>query len=201
MFKVTPFEVYKSYLGLKNHFTRDNYDYQKYCGKTKVNINSFYKRRDRFFFEKLSRQKTDEETINFFLSNFISCDNPGSLWIGEMMREGEQKYTEWKKRNQSLFYVFREEIQNLFIDHKMNEVFDSKKGHPIILKKYLSGSISIETLVILDKILDYRKDFDKKLLDPVWEIVSLRIKKYSPFVGINIFSYKQILKEIILEKK
>ena len=118
-----------------------------------------------------------------------------------MMRDGEQKYTEWKKRNQSLFYVFREEIQNLFIDHKMNEVFDSKKGHPIILKKYLSGSISIETLVILDKILDYRKDFDKKLLDPVWEIVSLRIKKYSPFVGINIFRYKQILKEIILEKK
>ena len=61
MIKVNPFETYKSYLGLKNHFTRDKYDYHKYCGKSKASINSFYRRKDRFFFEKLSRQKSDEE--------------------------------------------------------------------------------------------------------------------------------------------
>ena len=32
--KVTPFDAYKSYLGLKNHFTKPKYDYHKYCGKS-----------------------------------------------------------------------------------------------------------------------------------------------------------------------
>ena len=44
---------------LKNHFTKEKYDYHKYCGKSRASIQSFYKRKDRFFFEKLSRQKDD----------------------------------------------------------------------------------------------------------------------------------------------
>jgi len=52
--------------------------------------------------------------------------------------------------------------------------------------------------VIYDKIFLFGKKFDKKLLDPVWETVSLKIKKYSPFIQVDIFNYKKILKEIIL---
>ena len=82
MIKVQPFDCYKAYLGLKNHFTKDNYDYHRYGGKSRASLNSFYKRRDRFFFEKLSRQKNDDEVIEFFVSNFVTCDDPQSLWIG-----------------------------------------------------------------------------------------------------------------------
>ena len=112
--KVTPFEVYKSYLGLKNHFTKDTYDYHKYCGKSRASLQSFYKRKDRFFFEKLSRQKNDEETIDFFVSNFVNCDDPQTLWIGEIMRNGEDNYTYWKRKMQSLSYFFKGEVENLF---------------------------------------------------------------------------------------
>ena len=35
---MTPFEVYKTYLSIKNHFTKDKYDYHKYCGKTNASI-------------------------------------------------------------------------------------------------------------------------------------------------------------------
>ena len=41
--------------------------------------------------------------------------------------------------------------------------------------------------------------FDKKLKDPVWETVSLKIKKYKPFLNINVFQFKKILREIIHE--
>ena len=34
---MTGFEVYKMYLALKNHFTKDKYDYQKYNGKWQEN--------------------------------------------------------------------------------------------------------------------------------------------------------------------
>jgi hypothetical protein len=197
-YKVTPFEIYKSYIGIKNHFTRDSYDYHQYCGKTKTSIESFYKRRDRFFFEKISRQKNDSEVIDFFVANFISCTDPQKLWIGEMIKTGEKNYSDWKRRIQSLSYFFKEEMQSITLNRDFNSLFLKSYGHPIILKKYLSGEISLETLVICDKILGYRKDFDKKMNDPVWESISHRIKKYSSFLNIDVFHYKKILKEVVI---
>jgi hypothetical protein len=117
-----------------------------------------------------------------------------------MMREGEGRYTAWKKRNQSLSYIFKEELEHVLVNQDLDTVFASKSGHPIILKKYLGGDISIETMVILDKILDFRKNLDAKLDDPVWQTVSLRMKKYSPFLNIDVFRYKKIVKEIVLGK-
>jgi hypothetical protein len=32
----------------------------------------------------------------------------------------------------------------------------------------------------------------------VWKTVSLRIKKYSPFLNIDVFRYRKILKQVIL---
>jgi hypothetical protein len=85
----------------------------------------------------------------------------------------------------------------LFSQIKLEDVLNCSKGHPPILKKFLSGKISLETLVIYDKIFLFGNKFDKKLLDPVWETVSLKIKKYNPFINIDVFYYKKILREIL----
>ena len=193
-----PFDAYKCYLAMKNHFTKDKYDYLKYHGKVRATHQAFYKRKDRFWFEKFARQKSDKEIEEFFVSNFIYSSNPETMWIGEMIKEGEGRYTEWKKKVQSLSYIFKEESESLFTNNKVDDVFDCSKGHPIILKKFLGGSLSIESMVIYDRILGYGKDFDKKLKDPVWETVSRRVKKYSPFLNIDVFRYKKILKEVVI---
>ena len=194
-----PFDAFREYLALKNHFTKKSYDYHKYCGKSRATVQSFYKRKDRFWFEKVVRQKTDKEVVDFFVANFVSCSDPQSLWIGEIMKEGETRYKEWQKKVQSLSYLFKEESQQIFSQHKFEEVFDCSKSHPVLLKMFLSGKISLETLVIYDKIFMYGNNFDKKLKDPVWESVSMKIKKYNPFLNIDVFRYRKILKEVILE--
>ena len=130
--------------------------------------------------------------------SFIYSTDPGTMWIGEMIKEGEGRYMEWKKKVQSLKYVFKEEVNDLFDNHKVDEVFDCSKGHPPILKSYLGKKTSLETLVICDRIFEYGKDFDKKLNDPVWETVSRKIKKYKPFLNIDVPHYKKILKETVL---
>ena len=193
-----PFDAYREYLALKNHFTKDSYDYFRYNKKVRATVQSFYKRKDRFWFERISRQKTDQEIVEFFVSNLIACTDPSKLWIGEIMRDGDARYVEWKKRNQSLSYVFKEETETLFESKKVDAVFDHSKGHPPVLKKFLSGKISIETLVIYDRIFLFGNRFDKKLLDPVWETVSMKMKKYSPFLNIDVPHYKNILKEVII---
>jgi hypothetical protein len=188
-------DAYRCYLSLKNHFTKEKYDYHKYRGKVRATNAAFYKRKDRFWFEKFARQKDDKEIEEFFVSNFIYSTDPGTMWIGEMIKEGEGRYTEWKKKIQSLSYVFKEEVDSLFDNKKVDDIFDCSKGHPVILKSYLGGNTSLETLVICDRILGYGKDFDKKLTDPVWETVSRKIKKYSPFLNIDVPRYKNILKQ------
>ena len=192
-----PFDAYKQYLSLKNHFTKEKYDYHKYCGKSRATVKSFYKRKDRFWFEKLARNKSDREVVEFFVSNFVTCTDPGKLWIGEMIREGEGRYTSWKRRTQSLSYVFKEEMESMLANQDINSAFASTSGHSPMLKGYLSGDISLETMVICDKILGYRTDYDKTLTDPVWETVSMRMRKYSPFLNIDVFHYKKILKEMV----
>ncbi len=196
---MTPFDVYKTYLAFKNHFTKENYDYFKYCGKSRASLDSFHKRKDRYFFERTSRQKNDDEIKAYFVANFAECNDTQSLWIGEIIENGEQVYTNWLKKTQSLFYLFKTEAEIFINKDSFVELFEIKNNqHPEILKMYFQKAISLETMVILDMILGYVKKFDKKLTDPVWETVSLRIRKYQPFLNIDVAKYKQIVKEIVL---
>ena len=196
--KLDPHNCYKTYLALKNHFTKDTYDYHKYQGKTRSSIQSFYKRKDRFFFEKMSRQKNDQEILEFFISSFASCDDPQSLWIGEIIKTGESSYIKWKKKIQELSHVFKSDIYQLFSDNDIHKIFETNgSSHPLIVKKFLRKEITLETLIILDKLLDLRKTYDEKMKDPIWDFISMRIRKYSPFIKIDKFKYKKILKECV----
>ena len=196
--KVTPFETYQTYLSMKSHFTNPKYDFFKYGGKSRATMASFNKRKDKYWFEKTSRKYSDQQILDFLLANFVITDNPQNLWIGEIINSGERNYADWMRRKQSLTYLFKEQSNELLSNNDLNEVFNcSKNKHPVVLKKYLGGEISLETLTILEKVFSFVKNFDKKLKDPVWESVSMKIKKYIPFININVFHYKKILKEVI----
>ena len=195
--KVTPFETYRTYLSMKSHFTNPKYDFFKYGGKSRATMTSFNKRKDKYWFEKTSRKYSDQQILDFLLSNFVIADNTQNLWIGEIINSGERNYADWMRRKQSLTYLFKEQSGKLLSENELETVFDCSKGHPVILKRYLGGEISLETLTIMEKVFSFVKDFDKKLTDPVWETVSLKIRKYIPFININVFNYKKILKEVI----
>ena len=197
--KVTPFETYQTYLSMKSHFTNKRYDFFKYGGKSRATMASFNKRKDKYWFEKTSRKYSDQEITDFLLSNFVTTETPQNLWIGEIINSGERTYADWMRRQQSLTYLFREQSKKLLSEKKLEEVFNCSKGHPPILKKYLGGEISLETLVIFEKIFSFGKKFNRKLKDPVWETVSMKMKKYVPFLNINVFHYKKILREIVDE--
>ena len=193
-----PADAYRCYLAMKNHWTKEKYDYIKYRGKVRATNEAFYKRKDRFWFEKFARQKNDKEIEDFFVANFASCPDPESLWIGEMIKEGEGRYQDWQKKLQSLSYVFKQEVEDLFSGKEFDSVFKIEGSkHPTLVKEHLQNNISLETLIVLDKILGFKKDFDKKLPDPVWKFLSMRIEKYNAFINIDVFRYKKILKEIV----
>ena len=197
---LSPFDTYKEYLAYKNHFTKEKYDYQRYGGKSRAKIDSFYKRKDRYFFEKMSRKYKDPEIKNFFLANFVSTDNPQGLWIGNIMRSGETVYKEWQKRNESLFYQFKQKSDKLLDQYTYDEFFDASNGHPPILKEHLAGNVSAEEMCVYEKLFGYCKDYDKQLDDPVWKVVGLKIRKYLPFLNIDKEKYKRYLMSRMRER-
>ena len=69
MITMDAFSAYKIYMGLKAHFNSD-YDFKKYSGKTTASKSSYLKRKDKFFFGKVSR-RYGEKVKDFFVSNFL----------------------------------------------------------------------------------------------------------------------------------
>ena len=197
--KVTPFDTYQHYLSLKNHFTNPKYDFFRYGAKTRASVSSFNKRRDKYWFEKTSRKYNDEDIVNFLVANFVESTSVNQVWIGEIISSGERTYQDWTKRQQSLTYLFKEQSNELLSNNELENLFSCSKGHPTILKRFLGGDISLETFVIYDRIFSFRKKFDKKLKDPVWETVSLKLQKYSPFLNIDVFKFKKILRDLVDE--
>jgi len=195
------FDAYKTYLALKQHFTSD-YDYFKYNGKVRANVDSFLKRRDKFFFRKLSKKYTKDELVNFFVSNFIVSDN----WIGNLIsQESEDNYVHFKKRMESLGYSVRNELHFLF-DYCRDRDLDFNKlllvedgNHPLLLKLWLQKKVSIETVIIMDDILRFTRYWDAKLDDIVWEEKKRLISKYRKFLNYDLFHYRKMIKEIIHE--
>lgn len=186
------FSVYKMYLALRLHFTSDNYDVVEQQGRVKASRAAFLKRRDLYSIKKIAKTYSDEEVANFLVANFVS----GDRWGGVFDNDAGKRYQEWKKRNESLFYIFNKDLDNLCFEleqqgQSMQDAFEVAKGqHPYIIKAYLRKTVSIETLVILEKIVKFVKVFDKQITDPVvWPDISRLIKKYNPFLTVELGKY------------
>jgi 3',5'-cyclic AMP phosphodiesterase CpdA len=190
-------DAYKIYLGIRNHFTLDKYDYIKYNRKVNVSYDSFLKRRDKIFFAKLGNRK-DKYLEDFLVANMI---HDPKVWVGELLSdECENRYKDWLRKKQSLTYLFKNEMS--FIEgwnsKQINSWFGVNEGdHPNIIKKYLRGEISLETLTILNSIMEFTKRYDKEIIDPVYKEVSQLCKKYQPFLEYDRSKMKRILKDLV----
>ena len=47
-------------------------------------------------------------------------------------------------------------------------------------------------------VLKFVLSWDRDLADPLWETLSLKIKKYKPFMSIPVSEYKEIMKETFM---
>ncbi|AGN33708.1 hypothetical protein SWYG_00199 [Synechococcus phage S-IOM18] len=198
---MTGFEVYKMYLALKQHFNRDNYDYVKYRGKVSASEKSFEERRDRYFFKKLATKYEGQKMLDYFVANFMFDPK------GYIKSFSDGNYERWRVLRESFSYKFRQDVDLLLTYYespyqdKFDKIFEVSEGvHPPLLRHYLSGEISLETLVVFEKCLGYIKKFDNKLSDPIWKDVKRRVLKYEPFVNIDCQEYKGVILTVIRTK-
>jgi len=176
-----PFEVYKLYNALKLHFEQDSYDAIKYNYKTTVNPQSFFKRKDKYFFAKIGKNQKDIQ--NFFVFNFIE----DMKYVGDMMDiEGQQNYTKHKKIHESLTREFEKDINTMTGQFDDLLVVNNINTPPKIIEMWMEEEVSLETVVILNSLTDFVYWEGKKITETLfWPDVSRKITKYSPFVNFN----------------
>lgn len=198
---MTGYEVYKMYLALRMHFTKDTYDYIKYKGKVSASEKSFEERRDRYFFKKLAAKYSEKDLMDYFVANFL-CDPRGYI-----KSFNDKHYESWKVLQESFSYKFRQDVDLLLTyfeapyQDKFDLIFKVREGsHPPLLKHFLSGEITLETLVIFETCLGYVDKFDAVLTDPIWKDIKRSILKYKPFLHVDCFKYKQVILTVIRTK-
>ena len=189
------FSVYKMYIALKLHFTTDNYDVIAQKGKVRASRQAFAKRKDLYSIKKVSKTYSDEEVANFLIANFTS----GDRWGGLFDSEASERYQEWKKRTESLTYIFTNDLDTLMLELEkenisIEDAFKiTKSQHPYIIKAFLRKTITLETLVILEKIFPFTGYFDSNIGDDVmWPDISRLIRKYKPFLRFDKEKYNGI---------
>jgi hypothetical protein len=196
---MTGYETFCLYQALKLHFTSEKYNYFTYNGKTHVSLNSFENRKDKYHFHKLARKYTNKDDMIFFIaSNFVENEK---TWVGSLLQEeADINYSKHQKVIQSLTYFFENDCDKLFSnEEKPDNVLKVVDGeYPILLKRYLRKDVQLETLCILNNILNFVPVWSKQISDTIiWPNHRLKLVKFASFVPFDGVKYKLILKRIV----
>ena len=193
---MTGYEAFCLYTSLKLHFNSDSYDYFKYNGKVSTSIDAFENRKDKWHFYKLSRRFANVDICcDFLVANLVHNHD---VWVGHLLtNEADAEYRKRQKVIQSLTYTFTNEVESLMNHSQPNDLFIIQDGqYPELLTKMLHNEISLETVCILNKLLNFLPMWDRKINDTIhYPNVSRKIKKYTPFITFDTTKYKLILKK------
>jgi hypothetical protein len=169
------YQTYQIYQSLKLHFTTD-YDAVKYNYKTAVRQDTFERRRDRYFFEKLSRKFNKEKLIHYFTANLI---HDPKVWIGDMK---EETYNEYISRYDKLTYMVTQDMKLMaekgYSFDDICSTSDNNSTNPL-LESLRADEIHLESVVLVDILVNFLKKLKRDLNDPLGinkELIDLLLK-------------------------
>ena len=185
---MTAFEAYQKYCAVKLHFTSDNYDFFKYNGKTKTSEKTFLKHKH--IYKKISEHR---DPLNLLVANFVV--NPKIFLFDIVNEQGIKNYLLWARRNESLTYQFKSDIQHLS-DRISDDINCDQQQLPRIASLLLSGKICIETFSILLAYFEAEPYITSSLPDHfIWQEIRKTHLKYSPFIKFDQTKFYDLIEQ------
>jgi hypothetical protein len=178
---MTGIQAYQIYNALRLHYSNETFDAYKYNFKARVSLKTFDSLKYRYTFEKLAAKHDREFIINYITSNIIE----NVSWIHDMSLTNYEKR---EARLQSLTYTLKKDLSQ-FTD--FNEMCKCTDGNNLLIDALCRESISIETVSIIDSLVNFIKPLLPKLNDP------LKMKKERAILAMK---YKSSLTDINIEK-
>lgn len=194
--------VWLLYLMLKQHFA-GRYDVIKYNWVMRVSDKAYQKRRDKYFFEKLSEKYTLKELTLIFMSNLVANQD---AWIGDISdADALVFYREYIGKLKIIRNTFEDDVKNIYYFAKkvevtsLSEIFDYNKkvSSSYIFKLLQSNVISFETFIMLDSFLGLIDKHDSADKNIVWESYSTRLKAYRKLLVVDHKEAKKLFIDAI----
>ena len=147
MSHLSGYGAYQLFLALRTHFNNNKYDFFQFHGKLKVNKESYIKRQDKHFFEKMAKEFDMKTLRDFFIANFLKDKHYITDLIDD---EAVSNLNEYHRRKQALSYIFANELDRIFRNSVTGSFVISNGVYPDIVGLYLRGTVSPETMVIIN---------------------------------------------------
>lgn len=198
--------VYKLYLAIKNHFN-GRYDVIKYNWVMRVTEQAYQKRRDKYFFEKLSDKYTLKELTLIFMSNLVANQD---AWIGDISdADALVFYREYIGKLKRIKTIYEDDIKNIYYFSKKVEVnslqeifeYNNKVNTSYIFKLLQSNIISFETFILLDSFLGIIDTHNEKTNDLVWSKYATKLEAYRKILKIDSSEARKVFIETIKASK
>ena len=97
-------------------------------------------------------------------------------------------------------YHFEQDIIYLFNKYDLKEILAVTGDYPRLLQELMQDSIMIETVIIMDDLMNFLPMWHRKIQDDIiWPKWETKITKYRPFLHYDKNKLKSILKEMVKE--
>lgn len=193
----TGYGAYQLFLALRTHFTSNKYDFFQMHGKLRATKESYTRRNDRMFFEKLAKTYDPETLRDFYVANFLEDKH----YVTELLDDtATANLVKYQGRRQALSYNVSNDVNMVLRNGSCDAFKTHSDQYPGVLVLYLQRRICMESLVVMNDFILFREKFDKYYDgDVIWPKVSLKMRKYRPFLKYDKERMKLILKERIDE--
>jgi hypothetical protein len=185
---MTDYDAYCMFSSMKMHFNNKEYDYFKYNGRLKITHALYENNPYKLLFNRLSK-KPDPK--NLILSNLLVNKK---IWVTDCLsNEGETIRKNWDKINQSLTYNYKKDLLNLNDNFNDNFIIANDNQYPLIVNLLNHKKITLETFIILDKLVNFLPRINKLIKDTIiWPELYFKILKYSPFIQVDREIYRKV---------
>ena len=179
------FEAYKIYISIRAHFhggTRKGYDINTDVKTAKVDYDSYKSKSATVaMFNQLTEKFNQDEIEDIIVSNFAT----GDRWGGQPFDSNAMDvYKDWLSRRNKRSYQFKEDLDSLSLRQDKEHIEDVTvaTGHPLIIKMLLGSQIALETVVILNRELNFINEYSEDL---ILQDTCQTVLKYTAFVEDN----------------
>lgn len=197
--------VFMLYLMMKNHFN-GKYDVIKYHWTMRISDQAYNKRRDKYFFEKLSEKHMLKELTLIFMSNLVANQD---AWIGDISdADAMVFYREYIGRLKRMKTQYEDDIKNIYyfsqkVGESLSGIFEYniKGDSSYIFKLLQSNVISFETFILLDSFLNIIDKHDNSTNNLVWSNYSTKLNAYKKILDVDADEAKRVFMEVIKQCK
>jgi T4 gene Gp59 loader of gp41 DNA helicase len=194
------YEVFCKYQAIKLHFNSPSYCYFKYNGHVATKEAGFEKRKDKYSFHRLARTLKDHEVVGFFLATFL--DNPKAYTEAFLEPEAKERYLAWQTKMNTLTFLFDRDIGRIVVELDKYDMgiasmfrIPNNGSYPVVWELMNQHEIEFETVVILHGITGMLDLWDNHYKsDYIYEKTSKLIRKYEPFLGLDVPKFQAIVK-------